>query len=280
MRSIHIVALALVLAGSRLLASTTFNGASDSDFNNDDNWTEGLPDSGDALVNITATAVMDSGDYTGLQTVQIYDGGQFTLNGGYISNNWPYSTRIGVNYTTTQSDGTLIQNGGTWDYVELFVGFDANTATGGTHGYMTMNGGTSTAYKVYVGYGDLGAGTLSLQGGELRAGYPDDAIPAGQENTRFRMRYATSTSGTVDLAGGKLMLYGDWETPGSTHYNQLTNYINSGWMTINGQAEPLDQFSIDYDSGSGYTTVIPEPFSLSLVGLGACAVLLRRRFKI
>ncbi|MBN1514814.1 MAG: hypothetical protein JXB13_22570, partial [Phycisphaerae bacterium] len=152
--------------------------------------------------------------------------------------------------------GTLNQSGGLFENVELFVGFDNNTAAQIAKGYFTQTGGTNISYKVYVGYGNEAEGYVSLQGGEMRAGYPGDGIPAGSEYTRFRMRYNSSTSASVELVGGTLMLYGDWLTSGTTHYNNLMSYFNNGYITSYEGRTGLSAFEMDYNvSNPGYTTI-------------------------
>jgi hypothetical protein len=165
----------------------------------------------------------------------------------------------------------------TVDGGSVFIRDYARVGYKNTAGLITINNGSLTArfFQVPSPATQTGVitttGTVSLAGGTLLCGYSGDGLDALTHN-RFNLYNQAigddTFAGSLDLCGGTLKLYGDWATSGSTQYNNLQSYITGGYLTAYGQKQQGggSRFTITYDSGTGYTTVVPKGVYTSWTG--------------
>jgi hypothetical protein len=187
--------------------------------------------------------------------------GQLTINSGVLT---VASLRVGGSSSSVRS-GELYVNGGVINALGagnyLAVGY--GPAAGGNSGWMYMTAGT-----VNVATFDIGrvAGTNPING------YAD--IDGGTINvtTDFRMRPAGG-AGTVslDMSGGAKIIITD---PTGAIATKIQGYIDNGWIKTNG-VPWLNYGNVSWDGTN--TTIIPEPATLCLLGLGALSLIRRKR---
>lgn len=229
--------------------------------------------------------------YYGNGTLNITNGGaviadysyiaKFTGSTGDVSvdgsgSSWTHSGPINVGF---QSDGTLtITNGGAVSNSDGFLG-----VTAGSSGQVAVDGsGSSWANSgdLYVGYD--GEVTLSIINGGLVS-----------VTGTLTIDDDTDGDGFIDMAtGGMLAILGDVDDSlasflGIIDGTDAIRYWDSsspGWADITGATNGVD-YTLDYltiGSLAGYTvltvqTPVPEPATLSLLAIGACLPLLKKR---
>jgi len=187
-----------------------------------------------------------------LQTVTVAAGGSLvTGTPGYdpIANPFGgYAGQLNVGYYAANT-GEFIMNGGTATITEnLRLGWMGK-------GILRMNSGTMNINGMFaIGFSG-GTGEVHLDGGLLHS-----AQWWGGTDRLATHNY------TFDFSGD-----GTWEIHGYW-VDEITMLVDNGWITAHGGAEEV---SVAYDEARGLTVVIPEPITLSLLGLGA--LLLRRR---
>ncbi len=260
-----------------------FGGAHDRQWTNPDNWNSNLippgpvPGAADkAKINyvwanpgpIISTPGVRVGEIfisedadpgcQGEQTLTIATGGELTTgsDGGV-----PYAGQVNIGYfapsVVPNHSGRLIMDGGTMNVSGHFwlgwagighLNVNSGTLNVGTHAAPTMFG---------IGWGGAeGFGTINLDGGLLHT-------------TQWwgGTGWLTTHNYTFDIT------HGTWEEHG--YFVDEVQYLkDNGWITGYGDPEKV---VITWDPVRELTvvTAIPEPITLSLLGLGA--LLLRRR---
>jgi hypothetical protein len=161
--------------------------------------------------------------------------------------------------TLTMTTGSPVLTGA--DYLE----FGTNA---GTNGLLTMSTGSVSATNMIVG--NAGNGTVNMSGGTIDVSVLYLANQAG-------------STGTFNLSGGTVSVWG-----------MSFNQGNAGHLTLSGSGKLVyqggDLTTVNTWISQGKITgqaaqvgnnieisVVPEPVSLSLLGLGALPFLLRRR---
>ncbi|MCF7839139.1 MAG: autotransporter-associated beta strand repeat-containing protein [Candidatus Marinimicrobia bacterium] len=171
-------------------------------------------------------------------------------------------------------DGKTVQFGNN-DASTTYSGAITNGALGkiGT-GTLTLSGASS-----YTGDTTVDDGTLTLaEGGELLFKIEGDGVNNALLGTgtlnldgalRFDLTAASQTFGDSWMIVDHAALT---ETYGATF--AIADFTDQGDGTWTKTVNPTYEF----DQATGYLTVIPEPGSLLLLGLGSLALALRRRF--
>jgi hypothetical protein len=180
--------------------------------------------------------------------------GQLTINSGSLTVG--NGLRCGGSSSSKRS-GQLFVNGGIiYAPSYLAVGYGPS-GTSNVTGWM------------YMIAGDVNVGTFDIGRVAATNGYADIDGGTIYVNTDFRMRPAGGT-GTVslDISGrAKIIITGDKTAA-------IHGYIDSGWIKTNGVA--WDNYDwVTYDGTK--TTIIPEPATICLLGIGALSLLRRKK---
>jgi hypothetical protein len=198
-----------------------------------------------------------------------YPRGQLTINSGVLT--VANGLRVGGSSSSIRS-GELYVNGGIINATTTYLAVGYGHATnGGTTGWMYMTNGTVNVNEFDIirvpgvttpvnGYADIDGGTI----------YAND----------FRMKpFGGTGTASLDMSGGgggggaKIIITGDKTAA-------IYGYIDNGWIKTNGVAWELDggvNANVSYDAGTNKTTIIPEPATLCLLGLGALSLIRRKR---
>jgi hypothetical protein len=215
----------------------------------------GFPTTSVSPINIGASDVVQLSD-----TMFGPEWGQ-TLNvSGSISAGFGFAPVGDMNGTT--SFVNLFGNASLATSDSIFIG-DMFWFNGGPNVVMNLynNSQVSTKYLAVGGHLNIYGGTVTVNNA-LLTGTPTAGAwgsPLSTDSTRL-----------IDVAGGRLVVVGDATA-------QANDLIARGVLEGNGI---VGNVSIDTLSDPGFTviTAVPEPASLALLGLGALAVVLRRRF--
>jgi hypothetical protein len=162
--------------------------------------------------------------------------------------------------TLTMTTGSPVLTGA--DYLE----FGTNAST---NGLLTMSKGSVSATNMIVG--NAGAGTVNMSGGTIDVSVLYLANQVGSTGTFnlsggtvsvWAMYFNQGNAGHLTLSGSGKLVYqgGDLST--------VNAWISQGKITGGQAAQVGSNIEI---------SVVPEPASLSLLGLGALPILLRRR---
>jgi len=188
--------------------------------------------------------------------------GKITLNSGGTLTMTDYF-RIGASSTSNRW-GQFYMNGGTVTTGYMVVS-QGNTVSN-THGYLYMSGGTinMTGNLIFCngstasGLAYITAGTINVGG--LLSMRPSGTVVPGTGDTPETL---------LDLSGsGQVVLNGD-------QVATVLGYRDNGWI-LTGGAEFPDEW-VTYNAGTNKTTLVPEPATLCLLGIGALSLLRRRK---
>lgn len=190
---------------------------------------------------------------------------------------------------TTGNGGGLVDES---DQTFLSMGNDAvsnanGTSDPGVHLYVTNNKDKDSASYIYTGPSGTGAlanlpvGTVLGPSTALPAGLAYENNLSGSDNdmayidTTTGLEYANNPSDTpTEFPLNTPGYFGFTFTPGST--------LDYGYAQVNFSANGTESVTYTYDdSGAavtvGQTATVPEPTALSLLALGASALLRRKR---
>lgn len=229
------------------------------DWDNPDTWGgSGYPVAGDnAYINLGSTVAVDGtaeaaqelhhGSWSGnseLVTLNIINGGSLEISG------WTY---VGV----ADGDVALL----TVDAASSFTANDAFNVGYNGDGTLDVYGGTVNANGGFFvsnpWAAGTGAGTVNLLDGIINIGGPG-----------VYTDFAMSSAGLIDIHAGTIRLYGLWWD------DALNTYIGDSRIIGYGGAGTVN---VNYDDDYTVITAIPEPMTLTLLGLGIFGVIIRRK---
>lgn len=165
-----------------------------------------------------------------------------------VRNNLTTANAISIAITGNLGSGAMIVSNATVSSASL-------TQIGKTsNGSLTIEGGgvfQNTAWRV-----DLGAyASVSIDDGRLS----------------MLNNIIMADGATIDINGNSELWISGNHTGGSAN---LTQYINSGWITGNGEAGNVD---VIYDGAKTIVTAVPEPTTLGLFAMSSIGLFLARK---
>ena len=278
MRKLFVLLLVLGMA-SIASADRTWDGGGGAN----NNWMNPLNWNGDTLPVNTGVALDLAKLYktTGVATMLINSAGPTAWQVKLAGPNPPTSPLTWCTLTVT--------DGGVLDVGEYFmVGIDSTVNRSGqldmTGGTINLGTKTSASGHLYLGFAIAGTtGWLNMSGGTINGSADFDiahsAGTAGYANlsgnstiyaNQLRMNLSGTGTAVLDIKGNaKVILTGDRRTA-------VEGYIDSGWIKTDGVA--WDDYSHVYYDGSKTTlTLIPEPATICLLGIGALSLIRRKK---
>jgi len=281
MKKLFILFLLLGVAGSAWASNDWLTSAPNTDWFTATNWSLGhVPIRADVNnvrtyqthLNTTYLPIISSGAAEAYQLEVGGDNdavsptksrGKVTINGGTLTTGRLDGLaggyfRCGASSTSNRW-GEIYMNGGTVNVggTEPFtVGWGSTTLD--VRGWLYMTGGTINVTNTFIignaagasGWADLNSGTINA--------------------ADFTMK-VTAGTGTVslDITGdARVVINGDKRT-------KVNGYIDNGWIRSNGVE--ITYADVTYNPGTDRTTIIPEPATLCLLGIGALSLLRRKR---
>jgi hypothetical protein len=287
----HIPALLAVttLTVSSIHAATTWTGTTNSDFGTNSNWDNSAP--GQVGVNELATinngdTVNVTTDYTAPNTYRLAVQGNSTLN---------VSAAMTVNRLTTIASGSTVNllDGSAFTMPKVSSGNNDGWSINGT---LEISGGTHAFNERLVG-----SGTIRVIGSDSETHFHQIISSLGYEfefdatgvssligggtgigGSGAGPYWSSLGSSTLDVDGSAFVLSG---APQTFTLMETTTTALSNFNTANVNITGLGDEGLGYtfqqyqDGGRNYIelTVLPEPSSAALLGLGGVALLLRRR---
>lgn len=278
------------LTVSSINAATTWTGATDSDFGTNSNWDNSAPGQVDvdqlATIN-NGDAVNVTTDYTAPNTYRLAVQGNSTLN---------VSAAMTVNRLTTIASGSTVNllDGSAFKMPKLSSG---NNGFWSINGTLEISGGTHAFNERLQG----GSGTIRVIGSDSETHFNQittakayefvfdaDGVSsligggAGIAGSGAGPYWSALGSSTLDVDGSAFVLSGApqtftlMETTTTALSNFNTANVNITGLGVEGLNYTFQQFQ---DGGKNYIelTVLPEPSSVALLGLGLSSMLLRRR---
>ncbi len=186
--------------------------------------------------------------------------------------------------TTIQSGGSLVVTDASWETIIQQAAAGTSTLTVETGGSLDFSGASGNGTRFFVGNSN-GNGILNLNGGSL-IGATLTEFSIGREGATgtFNINAGTATVGhlEVDSDGTSTVNFGENSTGELTVTGWSTSNFealwNDGKLTYNGAQTGSfsDHFQVSGVTGSTLS-VVPEPSSTALLGLGGLALILRRR---
>lgn len=271
-------------------AATLWTGATDSDFGTNSNWDNSAP----GQVDVDQLATINNGDtvnvstdYTAPNTYRLTVQGNSTLN---------VSAAMTVNRLTNLASGSTINllDGSAFTMPKVSSGNNAGWSLNGT---LEISGGTHAFNE-----------RLFSSGGTIRVVGSDSETHFHQIVNALNYEFVFDADGVSSLIGGGTGIGGSgagpyWSALGSstldvdgsafvlsgapqtftlmeTTTNALSNFntanVNITGLGVEGLGYTFQQYQ---DGGRNYIelTVLPEPSSAALLGLGLSSLLLRRK---
>jgi len=278
------------LTVSSIHAATVWTGTTDSDFGTATNWDNSAP--GQVGVNEIATinngdTVNVTTDYTAPNTYRLEISGNSTLN---------VSAAMTVNRLTTLAGGSTLNllDGSAFTMPKISSGNNGGWTINGT---LEISGGTHALNERLFS----GGGTIRVVGSDSETHFNQIASALNYEfvfdadGVSSLIGGGTGISGsgagpywsnldtsTLDVDGSAFVLSGAPQTFTlmETTTNALSNFntanVNITGLGVEGLNYTFQQYQ---DGGTNYIelTVLPEPSSAALLGLGLSSMLLRRR---
>ncbi|MBI9016752.1 MAG: PEP-CTERM sorting domain-containing protein [Phycisphaerae bacterium] len=307
---LKVLLIGLLISVSANAATVFNNTAGDNDFNNAANWDNGLPVKGgghDGVINADATMtashemvtaidwhlVINATVNTGANELQLRSGSKGTNPIGT-----PGDLIVGDNATGVFN----VDNGGTLDIAgigaDLIIGQNGGTGTvnflSGSSSSLSktieiLNGSLNYASDVN-GLGHLGDELVVGNNGILSMGINADTDTHFVFGNRFDLELATDSTLKLNFTGSASI--GDSWTLMQT-ISSFNGVVDSsvdagdgtgvfGNLIVNGltddqQIQLIYNAPVAGDDGSLVATVVPEPATLALLGLGSLISLKRRR---
>jgi hypothetical protein len=187
--------------------------------------------------------------------------GQLTINSGVLTVG--NGIRVGGSSSSIRS-GELYVNGGIINASTTYLAVGYGHATnGGTTGWMYMTNGTVNVNEFDIirvpgvttpvnGYAYISGGTINANDLRIK--------PFGGAGTAL-----------LDISGSGKIIITD---PTGAIATKIYGYIDNGWIKTNGVPWVLYD-NVSWDGTK--TTIIPEPATLCLLGLGALSLIRRKR---
>lgn len=279
-----------MLAMTNAQAATTWTGTTDSDFGTNSNWDNSAP--GQVGVNELATinngdTVNVTTDYTAPNTYRLAVQGNSTLN---------VSAAMTVNRLTTIASGSTVNllDGSAFTMPKVTSGNNDGWSINGT---LEISGGTHAFNERLFSSG----GTIRVIGSDSETRFHQITNPLNYEfqfdaagvsgligggtgigGSGAGPYWSALGTSTLDVDGSAFVLSGApqtftlMETTTTALSNFNTANVNITGLGVEGLNYTFQQFQ---DGGKNYIelTVLPEPSSVALLGLGLSSMLLRRR---
>lgn len=288
----HIPALLAVttLTVSSIHAATTWTGTTNSDFGTNSNWNNSAP----GQVDVDQLATINNGDtvnvttdYTAPNTYRLAVQGNSTLN---------VSAAMTVNRLTTIASGSTVNllDGSAFTMPKVSGGNNSGWSINGT---LEISGGTHAFNERLFSSG----GTIRVVGSDSETHFNQIASALNYEfvfaadgvssligggtgigGSGAGPYWSNLDTSTLDVDGSAFVLSGApqtftlMETTTTALSNFNTANVNITGLGVEGLNYTFQQFQ---DGGKNYIelTVLPEPSSVALLGLGLSSMLLRRR---
>ncbi len=271
-------ALAALLTIGAANAAVSWTGVTDGtgDIETATNWTgDVLPATGVEVGTITDTSVQFTAQQPASMTIS-FDG---TTS---LKNNQNGAVRIGNSAYTFNDTSSFDVRGadGNRDVMVWGRGADGGStmiwnSTGTIGGLNDLRLGNNTAQLGFItqnaGLFEIGdtlqmkfGSTFTMAGGLLEA---DNLVIDNTDGADDVLNFVTTgTGGTMSFRNG-----------GADYTSVLEAFITAGDIRINGAAATTADFNVSFDGSETSITVVPEPSSAALLGLGGLALIMRRR---
>lgn len=203
-----------------------------------------------------------TGEPTGSADTGLIDG-----NGNYNSSNW-----------VTEAD--IVMNSGAINGAGGSQNFNFSSSTG--NGSFTMNGGTFNSRGILANRNDI-----SLLGGTWTVGNLTSGSSVGAGNTgtltiggSFVLLNSRTTAHAYSSSGGDIVFQTDWTGSWENDTVDLAAWkaeLTTGNYFLGTTAIDSTVFDDNFQVTGNTLSLVPEPSSAALLGLGGLALILRRR---